>query len=70
MWLIRTMHGLSLQGGRPQAVSADRARNVLMQVLKQTGGNKAKAARLLQIDYKTIRTKAKAVRDPVLRSGS
>ncbi len=34
-------------------------RNVLMQVLKQTGGNKAKAARLLQIDYKTIRTKAK-----------
>ena len=34
-------------------------RDVLMQVLKQTGGNKAKAARLLQVDYKTIRTKAK-----------
>ena len=34
-------------------------RQVLMQVLKRTGGNKAQAARLLQIDYKTIRTKAK-----------
>jgi DNA-binding NtrC family response regulator len=34
-------------------------RDVLMQVLKHTGGNKAKAARILRIDYKTIRTKAK-----------
>ena len=32
-------------------------REVLNQVLKFTGGNKAKAARLLQIDYKTIHTK-------------
>jgi two-component system nitrogen regulation response regulator GlnG len=34
-------------------------REILHRVLKQTRGNKAKAARLLQIDYKTIRTKAK-----------
>ena len=34
-------------------------REVLDQVLKQTGGNKAKAARLLQIDYKTIHEKVK-----------
>lgn len=34
-------------------------REVIRNVLKQTGGNKAKAARLLQIDYKTIHTKVK-----------
>ncbi len=34
-------------------------REVLAQVLKNTGGNKAKAARLLQIDYKTIHEKIK-----------
>jgi two-component system nitrogen regulation response regulator GlnG len=34
-------------------------REVLLQVLKYTKGNKAKAARLLQIDYKTIHTKLK-----------
>ncbi len=34
-------------------------REVLAQVLKYTGGNKAKAARLLQIDYKTIHKKVK-----------
>ena len=34
-------------------------REVLTQALKHTGGNKAKAARLLQIDYKTIHTKVK-----------
>jgi two-component system nitrogen regulation response regulator GlnG len=32
---------------------------ILMQVLRQTGGNKAKAARILQIDYKTIHNKVK-----------
>ena len=32
-------------------------REVLAQTLRQTGGNKAKAARLLQVDYKTIYTK-------------
>ena len=34
-------------------------REVLSEVLKRTGGNKAKAARLLQIDYKTIHGKIK-----------
>jgi len=34
-------------------------KEVLTEVLKFTGGNKAKAARLLQIDYKTMHTKAK-----------
>lgn len=32
-------------------------RKTLVQILKQTDGNKAKAARLLRIDYKTINTK-------------
>jgi DNA-binding NtrC family response regulator len=34
-------------------------REVFTQVLKETGGNKAKAARLLQVDYKTIHEKVK-----------
>ncbi len=34
-------------------------RKVLTQVLNQTGGNKAKASRLLQIDYKTMHNKIK-----------
>ena len=34
-------------------------REVLLQVMKHTRGNKAKAARLLHIDYKTIYTKLK-----------
>jgi DNA-binding NtrC family response regulator len=34
-------------------------REILVQALKYTGGNKAKAARLLKIDYKTIHTKVK-----------
>jgi len=34
-------------------------KEVLKEVLKFTGGNKARAARLLQIDYKTMHTKAK-----------
>jgi DNA-binding protein Fis len=34
-------------------------REVLTQVLKYTGGNKAKASRLLKIDYKTIHEKVK-----------
>jgi two-component system nitrogen regulation response regulator GlnG len=37
-------------------------REVIAQVLKHTGGNKAKAARILQIDYKTIHTKVKDYR--------
>jgi DNA-binding NtrC family response regulator len=34
-------------------------REVLTEALKNTGGNKAKAARLLKIDYKTIHEKVK-----------
>jgi two-component system nitrogen regulation response regulator GlnG len=34
-------------------------REVLMEALRKTGGNKAKAARLLKIDYKTIHSKLK-----------
>jgi len=34
-------------------------RTVLRQVLERTGGNKAEAARLLQVDYKTLHTKVK-----------
>jgi DNA-binding NtrC family response regulator len=34
-------------------------REVITQVLKHTGGNKAKAARILHIDYKTMHTKVK-----------
>jgi two-component system nitrogen regulation response regulator GlnG len=34
-------------------------RAALIEVLRKTGGNKAKAARILQIDYKTIHTKLK-----------
>ena len=34
-------------------------KQVLIRALRKTGGNKAKAARLLQIDYKTIHTKVK-----------
>ena len=34
-------------------------RRVLVRVLRETGGNKAKAARVLHIDYKTMHTKVK-----------
>jgi len=34
-------------------------KRVIAQVLRKTGGNKAKAARLLQVDYKTIHSKIK-----------
>ena len=36
-------------------------RNILSQVLILTGGNKAKAARMLKIDYKTIHSKVKSL---------
>ena len=50
--------GLSLQEIVHKSVDQVE-REVLTQVLKHTGGNKAKAARLLQIDYKTIHLKLK-----------
>lgn len=49
---------LSLKEIVDQSVTAVE-REVLTQVLKYTAGNKAKAARLLQIDNKTIHTKIK-----------
>ena len=50
--------GLSLRQIVDQSTTAVE-REVLTQVLKTTGGNKAKAARLLKIDYKTIHGKIK-----------
>jgi DNA-binding NtrC family response regulator len=49
---------LSLKAIIQESVNAVE-REVLAEVLKSTGGNKAKAARLLQIDYKTIHGKVK-----------
>ena len=37
-------------------------RQILLETLKRTGWNKAKAARILQIDYKTMQTKVKEYR--------
>ncbi len=53
-----TWNGLSLKEiVRRQIIDVERA--VLSKTLKVTGGNKAKAARLLRIDYKTMHTKVK-----------
>lgn len=41
-------------------VTAQMERAILLQVLKLTDGNKAQAARMLQLDYKTIHKKLKA----------
>jgi two-component system nitrogen regulation response regulator GlnG len=51
-------NGLSLRE-IVQKATADVESKILAKVLRKTGGNKAKAARLLQIDYKTIHTKIK-----------
>jgi two-component system nitrogen regulation response regulator GlnG len=50
--------GLSLRAIVAQSATTVE-REVLLQTLRQTGGNKAKAARLLQVDYKTIQSKIK-----------
>ncbi len=50
--------GLSLKEIVAQSRTAVE-REVLSQTLRKTGGNKAKAARLLRVDYKTIQTKIK-----------
>jgi two-component system nitrogen regulation response regulator GlnG len=39
--------------------TAEVERSVLTEVLRKTGGNKAKAARLLKIDYTTLHAKLK-----------
>ncbi len=49
---------LSLKEILQQSITAVE-REVLSEILKTTGGNKAKAARLLHIDYKTIHEKLK-----------
>ena len=54
----RSLGGLSLREIVTQSKSAVE-REVLSRTLRQTGGNKAKAARLLQVDYKTVQTKIK-----------
>ncbi|MDQ7779783.1 MAG: sigma-54 dependent transcriptional regulator [Planctomycetota bacterium] len=50
--------GLSLKEIMHQAVSATE-RQILAETLLKTGGNKAKAARLLKVDYKTLYLKLK-----------
>lgn len=57
--LVASGDGLSLKelAGR---VTAQMERAILLQVLKLTDGNKAQAARMLQLDYKTIHNKLKA----------
>jgi len=40
-------------------------REILAHVLRETGGNKAKAARLLHIDYKTIHSKVRQYGIPI-----
>jgi two-component system nitrogen regulation response regulator GlnG len=53
-------HNLSLREIlRRSAMAVER--EIIGQVLKQTGGNKAKAARILKIDYKTMHTKLKSL---------
>ncbi len=53
---MRADNRLSLREVVAQSTAA-LEHEVLIQTLRQTGGNKAKAARLLQIDYKTIQSK-------------
>jgi len=53
-----TWHGLSLKE-IIRRTTGEVERQVLTQTLRKTGGNKARAARLLQIDYKTIHSKVK-----------
>lgn len=50
--------GLSLKEIARRSTSAIE-REVLIEVLRETRGNKAKAARLLQVDYKTIHSKVR-----------
>ena len=59
--------GLSLREIVQQSSTAVE-REILSQVLKTTGGNKAKAARLLKIDYKTIHEKVKKLGVHTLRA--
>jgi two-component system nitrogen regulation response regulator GlnG len=44
-------------------------REVLSEILKYTGGNKAKAARILKVDYKTLHTKVKEYKISITGDG-
>jgi DNA-binding NtrC family response regulator len=57
--LLATAGGLSLKELSAR-LTAQMERGILRQVLTLTDGNKAQAARMLQIDYKTIHNKLKA----------
>ncbi|MDX9759543.1 MAG: sigma-54 dependent transcriptional regulator [Bacteroidota bacterium] len=51
-------HGMPLKD-HVRKHTAQIERQILLETLKRTGWNKAKAARILQIDYKTMQTKVK-----------
>jgi DNA-binding NtrC family response regulator len=51
-------HGLSLKD-HVRKHTSQIERQILLETLKRTGWNKAKASRILQIDYKTMQTKVK-----------
>ena len=53
--------GRALLRGRVQDKVREVERNAVIEALEQAGGNKAQAARLLGIDYKTYRTKLKTL---------
>lgn len=66
--LNRAGNGMGLESASEEIVSLKETirqrkmeveRSVLIQVLRKTGGNKAEAARLLQINYSTIHLKIK-----------
>ncbi len=54
-------HGIPLKD-HVKKHTAHVERQILLETLKRTGWNKAKAARILQIDYKTMQTKVKEYR--------
>ncbi len=55
---VSDWEGLSLKEIVQKSVT-EVEKKILLKALKKTGGNKAKAARLLQIDYKTMHSKIK-----------
>jgi two-component system nitrogen regulation response regulator GlnG len=55
---LTPLHGFPLKAIMQKRIGA-LERQILAQVLRETGGNKAKAARLLHIDYKTIHSKVR-----------
>lgn len=64
---MKNVSGSLKERVREQVMQVER--EILLRMLRQTGGNKAKAARLLEIDYKTICTKARQYGIPIQRNG-